>query len=62
MGSTFSEYLLQMWIAEACGLLIESSLPVAEIAIDCGFESQGYFNRSFKRIKNCTPVAFRKRS
>ncbi|MBC7960165.1 MAG: AraC family transcriptional regulator, partial [Vallitaleaceae bacterium] len=37
----------------------ESTLPITEIALSCGFNDANYFSRLFKSKKSKTPHAFR---
>ncbi len=60
-GQTFSDYVNDVRIGNACFLLNESDKTVAEIAYECGFESLTYFNRIFMKKKQVTPRDFRKR-
>ena len=46
-STTFSDYLNDLRINEACHLLLYSEDTVSKIAHDCGFESLSYFNRVF---------------
>jgi AraC-like DNA-binding protein len=59
-STTFSDYLNDLRINEACHLLLYSEDTVSKIAHDCGFESLSYFNRVFLRKKGITPTGFRK--
>ena len=54
-GKTLIEYLHLLRINEAERLLIETDLPVTEIAEKIGFGSITYFGRVFKKIKNMPP-------
>jgi AraC-like DNA-binding protein len=58
-GKTFSDYVNEARISQACALLTETDLPVGEIAYRCGFENMAYFNRTFLRKKSINPKAFR---
>lgn len=58
-GKTFSDYVNDIRIGNACHLLTESDKAISEIAYDTGFESLTYFNRVFLRKKNLTPRSFR---
>ncbi|SDC85516.1 AraC family transcriptional regulator [Niabella drilacis] len=58
-GKTFSDYVNDIRVARSCTLLLETDLPVAQIAYATGFESITYFNRVFFRKKKTTPRAFR---
>ena len=59
-STTFSDYLNDLRINEACHLLLSSEDTVSKIAHNCGFESLSYFNRVFLRKKQLTPSGFRK--
>lgn len=58
-GSSFSEYLNDMRLERARVMLCNTDHSIAEIALDCGFQSVTYFNRLFKRQYNCTPKEIR---
>lgn len=58
-STTFSDYLNDLRINEACHLLLSSEDNVSKIAHDCGFESLSYFNRVFLKKKQVTPSGFR---
>lgn len=58
-GKTFHEYLTQRRIKAAEQLLMNPSLSIMSIALQCGFSSHSTFNRSFKSCKQCTPSEFR---
>ena len=60
-STTFSDYLNDLRINEACQLLLPSEDNVSKIAHDCGFESLSYFNRVFLRKMNLTPSVFRRK-
>lgn len=59
-GKTFKDYLNFVRIAHGDRLLLSTDLPVAQIAAECGFNSQSYFIAEYKRQKHITPLAFRK--
>jgi AraC-like DNA-binding protein/quercetin dioxygenase-like cupin family protein len=58
-NTTFSDYLNDLRINEACHLLLSSEENISKIAHDCGFESLSYFNRVFLKKKQLTPSGFR---
>jgi YesN/AraC family two-component response regulator len=60
IGKTFSEYVNDIRIANACQLLIETDKQVSQIATESGFESLTYFNRVFLKKKGIRPGEFRK--
>ncbi len=41
-------------------LLLDSAIPITEVAMRSGFKSLTTFNRIFKEIKHCTPTDFKK--
>ena len=57
---SFSDYLTQKRIEEACRLLLESNLPLLDIAAAVGFENQSYFSQSFRKHTGLTPTQYRK--
>lgn len=59
MNTSFSDYVNEIRIANACLLLTDGDKTVREIASDSGFESLTYFNRVFLKKKGLTPVKFR---
>jgi AraC-like DNA-binding protein len=58
---TFSDYLNEIRIGNACYLLSETDKPIYQIAHEIGFENQAYFNRVFLKKKNCSPKEFRQK-
>ncbi len=57
---SFGEYLRQLRIEKAISLLAKKTIPISDIAEDCGFSEPSNFIRSFKRQKGITPDAYRK--
>ena len=47
-GSTPTEFVNRLRIEHAARLLCTTEKNILETALDCGFENQGYFHRSFK--------------
>ncbi len=60
-GQSPAEYLLRFRITKAQELLAATDLPLCDIALQCGFTSQSYFNYVFRREKQCTPAEYRRR-
>ena len=58
-GHGFTEYLNLVRIAKSEPLLRDTSLSILDISLEVGFSSVSYFNRVFKKIKNCTPSTYR---
>ena len=60
MGKSFVVYLNTVRIEKACQYLLQTDLPVTQIAYGTGFESLSNFNRTFKRLKQVSPRDYRK--
>ena len=61
-GFTVGEFTRRARIKEACGLLLDTDLPLAEVALETGFYDQAHLNNVFKREIRTTPLNFRKKS
>lgn len=59
-GKTPFSYLTEYRINQACSQLLNTSLPITEIALNTGFENMSYFIRQFRRYRGCTPSEFRR--
>lgn len=55
MGRSPKRYYLQMRLERAHLFLVNSSLPVFEIAVACGFSSASHFSRTYRETYGCTP-------
>ncbi|WP_207434287.1 helix-turn-helix domain-containing protein [Sabulibacter ruber] len=60
-GKTFVENLHAIRLGHATRMLVQTSQPITQIALACGFNQPSYFNRIFRRTHACTPQEFRKR-
>ncbi len=60
-GSSPRQYLVRIRIEHAAKLLQETEKTVSEIAHECGFYDHAHFSRSFRRIMNVSPSAYRAR-
>jgi len=49
-GMSPLQYLTELRVQNAKSLLLSSTLPLADIAITCGFGDQRYFSRVFTRV------------
>lgn len=58
-GKTFTEYLNQIRIQQACKLLLETDLSISQIAFQVGFQNLSYFNRTFRKLGGSTPKVYR---
>lgn len=57
-GVSFTEYINNMRIEYAAGLITKQQICISEAAAMAGFSEVPYFTRQFKRIKNRTPAQF----
>jgi AraC-like DNA-binding protein len=55
-----SQFLTEIRIEKACGLLRDTNQSISEVAYAVGFSDQSHFTKVFKKIKNVTPFDFRK--
>jgi AraC family transcriptional regulator len=53
------EFLLQRRIRRAAELMKDSTMPIMEIALTVGFQTQAHFTTVFKRFTGCTPRSWR---
>ena len=60
MGLTPHRWLVQRRLERAQDLLLWSTLPLAEIALDCGFSEQSHFTRTFTRLVGTSPGEWRR--
>lgn len=60
-GVTPYHWLLRQRVARARDLLVQSDLPIADVAVSCGFSDQSHMTRVFTRITGSTPGAWRRR-
>ena len=59
---TLTQYLTHLRLSKARHLLITKTLPVTEIALQCGFANVSYFIRTFKEAYHQSPLRYRKTS
>lgn len=58
-GMSFNAYLVDYRLDLAAKQLSETDLKVIDIAENCGFHNQSYFNRAFQKKYQKTPLAYR---
>jgi AraC-like DNA-binding protein len=54
------DFLIRLRVRHACRLLDTTTLPVARIAAEVGYDDPYYFTRCFRRVMSCSPRAYRK--
>lgn len=60
IGRSPMDYVNEYRIKHAVRLLEETNMPVTEICLECGFNNFGNFIREFRKIKNITPLQYRR--
>ncbi|WP_406787580.1 AraC family transcriptional regulator [Clostridium neuense] len=61
-GKTFIEYVNGLRIDKSMDMLINTDLPIMDIAFANGFENFSYYIRAFKKLVGYTPLSYRKKS
>jgi AraC-like DNA-binding protein len=59
-GASPLQWLLARRIDRAKNLLLNSALPLDQVADQCGFADQSHFSRTFVRLVNATPGRWRR--
>jgi len=59
-NKTFSRFLNETRVDQACQLLLKKEIPVSRIAFDCGFNNMANFYRQFKKITGQSPGEYSK--
>jgi AraC-like DNA-binding protein len=61
-NKTMVSFLNEIRVGHACKLLIENeNMNVSQICFECGYNNLTNFIIQFKKIKNCSPLAFRQK-
>ncbi len=60
-GESIMTALNRLRIQKACVLLINSRLPVIDVAVSVGFHSRQHFAHVFTKGQGCTPADYRKK-
>lgn len=61
-GQSFIQYLNTVRISIAEKLLLSTDRQITDILVETGFSSLSYFNRTFKKLKQCCPSDYRKQA
>jgi AraC family transcriptional regulator len=59
-GASPHAYVLRRRIERASRLMIESTTPLSEIALRCGFNDQAHLSKRFRQQTGATPAAWRR--
>lgn len=58
VNMTYTDFVNEFRIEKACQSLL-SDKSILDICFECGFSSQSYFSKVFKKVKGKTPLEFR---
>jgi AraC-like DNA-binding protein len=58
-GKTLPQFVNELRVGRACSLLANERLKIADLALECGFESLANFNRRFRKISGVSPSEYR---
>lgn len=61
-GKTINEFVLDKRIDLSKQILAFTNISIEELALKCGFSSQSYFTRAFKKKTGLSPMQFRKQA
>ncbi len=59
-GKNFKDYILDKRLEMVCTFLTNSSMPIHEIMLNCGFSNETYFYKKFKEYYNMSPNEYRR--
>ncbi|MGO7675651.1 helix-turn-helix domain-containing protein, partial [Rhizobium ruizarguesonis] len=55
MGRSPARYYLEILLDRARHLLVQSSMPVVEVAVACGFVSASHFSKFYRELYHRSP-------
>lgn len=61
LNTTVSDFINEQRIIFATEQIINTNLPIIDIALECGFNNVNYFYRLFKKVHGDTPHSYRKK-
>ncbi|ADY52047.1 transcriptional regulator, AraC family [Pseudopedobacter saltans DSM 12145] len=56
---TYYDFLTEIRISHACRILVNNTLTVEAISMECGFNNPSNFYRHFKKVMGCTPIEYK---
>jgi AraC-like DNA-binding protein len=59
-GESPHQYVMRRRVERAQGLMLQTNLSLAQIAIECGLADQAHLNKSFRRFAGERPSAWRR--
>jgi AraC family transcriptional regulator len=58
VGVAPHQFVLRQRVHKSVGLIKAGRLPLAQIAVECGFHDQPHFTRAFQRVLGTTPAVY----
>ena len=58
-GETPHAYVIRRRIMQAKAMMLETNMPLGQIAIACGFSDQAHFSRRFREVVSTSPQRWR---
>ena len=62
IGTSPKQYIIQLRLRKAKKMLSETTISIAELCGQCGFQSQSYFTQMFRKQFGTSPAKYRKNS
>ncbi len=59
-GKSIEQYIIERRVSDSLALLLQTDMPVNEIALKMGWECPGNYIKHFKKIYSVTPAKYRK--
>ena len=59
-NKNFSDFITQIRIANACKMLVEDKMGIADICYESGFNNLSNFNRKFKEVMGISPSGYQR--
>ncbi len=59
-GMPVHQYVISARVEHALNLLVQTSVPVADVALQAGFSNQSHLSRHLRRLHGVTPAALRR--
>ena len=59
LGQSPHRFVVSYRVEQARKMLSDPDLPLAGVAVRCGFSDQAHFSRLFKQVQGVTPRAYR---
>lgn len=60
-GKSFSDFVIEIRLGNACRMLIETDMSVSAILYECGFNNQSNFNTLFRQRMGVKPLEYRRK-